>query len=214
MALAGIVTCGFAVVYNTPWVQAGLATVGGMLGHGLRYLALGAGSSLEVATFVGCLAVGALSGRIARSGKVPVAVIAFAGAVTMMPGLHIYRAFAGARQMARLTNNADPLVTGATLGNAFEACLVVGGLVLGLVLGTRLTSHRDGDELRLRSPSALRHQRRPRQADHDDNIQASASCLCGGEKCRMSACTKWVAILGAKARKLLSLTTAIFAIFR
>jgi uncharacterized membrane protein YjjP (DUF1212 family) len=144
MALAGIVTCGFAVVYNTPWVQVGLAIVGGMVGHGLRYLALGAGSSLEVATFLGCLAVGTVSARIARSGKVPVAVIAFAGAVTMMPGLHIYCAFAGARQMARLTNNADPVLTGATLGNAFEACLVVGGLVLGLVLGTRLTSQRDG----------------------------------------------------------------------
>jgi uncharacterized membrane protein YjjP (DUF1212 family) len=135
--LAGVVTCGFAVFYNTPWRYMGLAAVGGMAGHGLRFLSLGAGFRLEAATFLGGLAVGVVSGLISRSGKTPVAVIAFAGAVTMMPGLHIYRALGGAVQLARLMDQSGPAATAVTLGNASQAGLVVCGLALGLVLGVR-----------------------------------------------------------------------------
>lgn len=137
MALAAAVTCGFAVFYNSSWRQVGLAAVGGMAGHGLRFLALEAGQRLEAATLLGGLAVGAVSGWLARSGKVPVAVIAFAGAVTMMPGLHIYRALGGALQLARLGADTPHEALAAALGNALQAALVVGGLALGLVLGAR-----------------------------------------------------------------------------
>jgi uncharacterized membrane protein YjjP (DUF1212 family) len=137
VALAGIVSCGFAVFYNTAWRQVAMAAVGGMAGHGLRFLALEAGLRLEAATFLGGLAVGVVSGWMVRSSKTPVAVIAFAGAVTMMPGLHIYRALGGALQLARLTNETDPAVMAGALGNALEACLVVSGLALGLILGAQ-----------------------------------------------------------------------------
>jgi uncharacterized membrane protein YjjP (DUF1212 family) len=140
VVLAGIVTCGFAVFYNTTWGQVAMAAVGGMAGHGLRFLALEAGGSLVVATFLGGLAVGVVAAWIARSSKTPVAVIAFAGAVTMMPGLHLYRALAGALQLARLTNETDPTAVAGTLGNALQGCLVVSGLALGLILGTRVVS--------------------------------------------------------------------------
>jgi uncharacterized membrane protein YjjP (DUF1212 family) len=137
MVLPGIVTCGFAVFYNATWGQVALAAVGGMVGHGLRFLALQAGASLEAATFLGGLAVGVVSAWMARSVKTPVAVIAFAGAVTMMPGLHIYRALGGALRLARLTNETDPATMAGTLGNALQACLVVSGLALGLIVGVR-----------------------------------------------------------------------------
>jgi uncharacterized membrane protein YjjP (DUF1212 family) len=137
MLLAGIVTCGFAVFYNTAWAQVGMAAVGGMAGHGLRFLALEAGWRLEAATLLGGLAVGVVSAWIVRSNKTPVAVIAFAGAVTMMPGLQIYRALGGALQLARLMNATDLQTIAGTLGNALHACLVVGALALGLLVGTR-----------------------------------------------------------------------------
>jgi uncharacterized membrane protein YjjP (DUF1212 family) len=137
VVLAGIVTCGFAVFYNTAWAQLGLAALGGMTGHGLRFLALEAGWSLEAATFLGGLTVGAASAWMARTSKTPVAVIAFAGAVTMMPGLHLYRALAGAVQLARQTGQPDSVIVAATLGNALQACLVVSALAVGLLLGAR-----------------------------------------------------------------------------
>jgi uncharacterized membrane protein YjjP (DUF1212 family) len=137
VVLAGIVTCGFAVFYNTPWRQIWMATLGGMAGHGLRFLAMEVGCRLEAATFLGGLAVGVISAWMARSCRMPVAVIAFAGAVTMIPGLQIYRALAGALRLARLTKMTDAATVAETLGNALQGCIVVSGLVLGLILGAR-----------------------------------------------------------------------------
>src|SRR5271165_3028973 len=137
VVLAGIVTCGFAVFYNTAWRQLWMATSGGMAGHGLRFLAMEAGCRLEAATFLGGLAVGVISAWMARSRKMPVAVIAFAGAVTMIPGLHIYRALGGALRLARLGEMTDPGTVALKLGNALQGCIVVSGLALGLILGER-----------------------------------------------------------------------------
>src|SRR5262249_33700760 len=102
VVLAGIVTCCLAVVYNTALRPPRMAVLGGMTGHGLRFLAMEAGCWLEAATFLGGLAVGIISAWMARSCKLPVAVLTFAGAVTMIPGLNLYRALAGALQLARL----------------------------------------------------------------------------------------------------------------
>jgi uncharacterized membrane protein YjjB (DUF3815 family) len=135
--LAGIVACGFAVFYNTAWRQVAMAALGGMAGHGVRYLALEADMTLEAATFLGGLTVGLIAGWIARSSKMPVAVISFAGAVSMLPGLTLYRALAGALQMARVPQQTTPEVVAGTLGNAFQGCLVVCALALGLILGAR-----------------------------------------------------------------------------
>jgi uncharacterized membrane protein YjjP (DUF1212 family) len=143
MALAGVVTCGFAVFYNTARGQLWMAAVGGMVGHGLRFLALEAGCRLEAATFLGGLAVGAVSAWMVRSARAPVAVLAFAGAVTMMPGLHIYRALGGALQLARQADEMAPAAVAGALGNAAQAFLVVSGLALGLLLGARAVPARD-----------------------------------------------------------------------
>jgi uncharacterized membrane protein YjjP (DUF1212 family) len=157
VVLAGIVTCGFAVFYNTAWRQLWMAILGGMTGHGLRFLALEAGCRLEAATFLGGLAVGVIAAWMARYHKLPVAVLAFAGAVTMIPGLSLYRGLGGALHLARLAGTADAGTAAATLGNVLQGCLVVSGLALGLILGARavlsLTSVRD-----LRMESRIRHE--------------------------------------------------------
>jgi uncharacterized membrane protein YjjP (DUF1212 family) len=137
MILAGIATCGFAVFYNTDWRHLWMAAVGGMTGHGLRFLALQAGCALEAATFLGGLTVGIISALIVRSNKMPVAAIAFAGAVTMIPGLSLYRTLAGALWLARLPHAADSSAVVQTFANAFQASLVVGALTLGLISGAR-----------------------------------------------------------------------------
>jgi uncharacterized membrane protein YjjP (DUF1212 family) len=143
VALAGVVTFGFAVFYNTAWRQLWMAMVGGMAGNAVRWLALALAAEaaerrLAAATFLGGLTVGAISAWMARSSKTPVAVIAFAGAVTMIPGLNLYRALGGALQVARSAEMAQPSMVAATLGNAFHAGLVVSLLVLGLILGARV----------------------------------------------------------------------------
>lgn len=138
--LAGVVTFGFALFYNATWAQAGLAILGGMTGHGSRYLALEAGIRLEVATFIGGLAVGIVAALIARSQKVPFAVVAFAGAVTMMPGIQIYRTLGGVLRLARWKELAEQPMIASFLGNASQACLVVAALALGLIITERAVS--------------------------------------------------------------------------
>jgi uncharacterized membrane protein YjjP (DUF1212 family) len=138
--LAGAVTCGFALFYNATWAQAGLAILGGMAGHGSRFLALEAGCRLEIATFIGGLAVGIVAALIARSQKVPFAVVAFAGAVTMMPGIQIYRTLGGVLRLARWKESAEQTMIASFLGNASQASLVVAALALGLIVAERAVS--------------------------------------------------------------------------
>jgi uncharacterized membrane protein YjjP (DUF1212 family) len=137
VVLTGVATCGFAVYYNTAWAHVTLAALGGMAGHALRFLALEAGWRPEAATLLGGLAVGIVSAWLARSKKLPFAVIAFAGAVPLMPGLHIYRALGGALQLARLGDTAEPPVLAGALGNGLHAGFVVAALALGLLVGVR-----------------------------------------------------------------------------
>lgn len=138
MILAGIVTSGFAIFYNVGWSHLRLAVVGGMIGHGLRYLLLSAGCQLEVATFFGALAVGMIAAWIARAYWLPIAVVSFAGAVTMMPGIQIYRALGGMRQIAHLRAGTDYTILVSTLGDAFQSCLVIAALAAGLVIAAKV----------------------------------------------------------------------------
>jgi uncharacterized membrane protein YjjB (DUF3815 family) len=142
VCLAGVVACSFAVVFNTPWREVWMATVGGMVGHGIRFLAETpeAGCRLDAATFLGGLAVGAIAGVLSRYRRVPLAVVAFAGAVTMVPGLQFYRALAGALQVARSTEAVDASLVTGTVTNALQGTWVVGALTLGLILGARAVS--------------------------------------------------------------------------
>lgn len=137
MLLAGIATCGFAAFFNTPWRQMWTAALGGMVGHGLRFVALDFDFPLDTATFFGGLAVGSIAAAMARSSRGPVVVIAFAGAVTMIPGSSFYRALGGALQLARLDGGSEPELVESTLSYALEGLIVVCGLALGLILGIR-----------------------------------------------------------------------------
>jgi uncharacterized membrane protein YjjP (DUF1212 family) len=138
MLLAGIATCGFAAFFNVPWRQMGLAAIGGMVGHGVRFLTLENGFPLETASFFGGLVVGAIASCVATSIRAPVAVLAFAGAVTMVPGSSFYRALGGALRLARQGDGDLQALAATTLGHACQGLVVVGGLALGLLLGIRL----------------------------------------------------------------------------
>ena len=141
MTLAGVVTCGFAVYYNAAWPQIYLAVVGGAAGHGLRFLALEAGASLPTASFIGGLTVGVVAAWIAQTRKLPVAVIAFAGTVTMMPGLHIYSALQSARQIMRRPAEVDLSTIAGTLSYGLQSAAVVGSLGLGVIIAIRTMQH-------------------------------------------------------------------------
>jgi hypothetical protein len=119
------------------------------------------------------LAVGALSALMARFSKTPVAVIAFAGAVTMIPGVSLYRALASALQLARSPGATVPDLAAATLGHTMQAFLVIGALALGLILGTRAVLALVGDpdvSKRPRNDNECKEHSEPSTADCDGAV--------------------------------------------
>ena len=135
MVLAGAVTCGFAVFYNVGMSDIRLAIIGGALGHGFRYVGLGLDWSLATATLLGAFVTGSVSAWISRTYKLPFAGIAFAGAVTMMPGIQMYRAIRGFLQLTREPSEFQ--IAADALGDLSQAVLVVCALSLGLVVAKR-----------------------------------------------------------------------------
>lgn len=138
MVLAAVAAMGFASNFNTLWQQLGMAALAGIAGHGVRYLVTAAGGNTVSATFLGSFAVGMVSAWLARKDRTPAATIAFAGAVTMMPGLVMYRALGGAMKLASQGKAADPQLAAETFAHAVLAGLIVGGLTIGLALGVHL----------------------------------------------------------------------------
>jgi hypothetical protein len=64
----------------------------------------------------------------------------------MIPGLSLYRALAGALWLARLPDLTDASTVTATLSNALQAGLVIGGLALGLAVGASAVLALVGDQ--------------------------------------------------------------------
>ncbi|HMP02258.1 MAG TPA: threonine/serine exporter family protein, partial [Gemmatales bacterium] len=92
----------------------------------------------EAATFLGALVIGSGAAWLGRRFGAPVAVLAFAGAVTMMPGLAMYSALGGAMKLSQQGCLADVQTAAIALADGVHAGLVVTGLVPVLVIGVRL----------------------------------------------------------------------------
>lgn len=137
VVLSGIVACGFAVFYNAAWRQVGLAAVTGIAGNALRDLALFFEVRLDAATLIGGLAIGMVSAAMALYVRAPVAIIAYAGAVTMLPGTLMYQTLGGMLRLARLGHDVDAAAAGDLIARFGQMCLIVSGLAFGLILGAR-----------------------------------------------------------------------------
>jgi len=137
MILAAIAAIGFAAFYNVRWSRLWMVAIGAMAGHGLRFLLIQRGVRIDLATCLGGLTVGIIAAWMSQRSKAPLAVLAFAGAVTMIPGVTLYRALGGILQIAGATDGGDPSLVAKTLGNAFQGSLAVSGLALGLIVGAR-----------------------------------------------------------------------------
>ena len=143
--LAGIAAGGLGIYYNTPHRVLWVSIVCGMVGHGLRYTGLQNGLSLEMSTLVGCGAIGVMSTAATLRWQLPFSAVAFAGAVTMMPGLFIYESIGNAVRVSGSEAAPDPAVTAMVVALGLKAVFVVNAIVLGLLAGAgamRLASSR------------------------------------------------------------------------
>ena len=137
MLLAGIASCGFGAFYNAPWRVLWISILFGMIGHGIRWLCLQHGWSLEASTMLACLVIGFMANGAVHRLRVAFAAVAFASAVPMMPGTLIFSGFGGAMEIIAAGRAASPALLSGTLSNLFQACAVVAAMGLGLLVGAR-----------------------------------------------------------------------------
>jgi uncharacterized membrane protein YjjP (DUF1212 family) len=138
-ALAGIAACGFGAFYNTPWRVLWVSILCGVVGHGLRYVALDY-MNVEIATLFACLAIGFIANMAADRLHLPFSALAFAGAVPMMPGVFIYQSIAGAIRLSAAGAAVDQTLASATMALSFKSVFVVGAIAIGLLIGARLAN--------------------------------------------------------------------------
>jgi uncharacterized membrane protein YjjP (DUF1212 family) len=138
VVLASIAAGGVGISYNSPMRALSISILCGFVGHGIRFICLKNGVGIASATLIGCLPIGVISDIAVRRLRMPFSAVAFAGAVTMMPGLFIYQSIAGGIRLAVAQTEADPALVTATFAPLFKAALVVSAMTIGLVLGSRV----------------------------------------------------------------------------
>ncbi len=135
VVMAGVAASGFGAFYNVRWRVLWISILSGMVGHGVRYLCLQAGSSVEIATLCGCLPIGLIGAVAAERQRLPFSAVAFAGAVPMMPGMFIYDGIANAMRLSAANAETDSVLVAAAVAPSLRAAFVVGAIVLGLIVG-------------------------------------------------------------------------------
>src|SRR5690606_37809978 len=78
-----------------------------------------------------------VSAWMARYVRTPVAIVAFAGAVTMMPGPLMYQSLGGMLRMARDDHAADAVAAVDLFAKIGQVGIINGGLAVGLIIGAR-----------------------------------------------------------------------------
>ncbi|WP_058234824.1 threonine/serine exporter family protein [Devriesea agamarum] len=124
---------GFAVIFNSPWKIAIIASSISLVANSLRYALSENGMPLQLATLFATVLIGIASWVVARTVHVPRMSISVPAVVIMIPGFTMYKAY------SMLSSGADSGVTQA-LVLGFDAVQVVLAAALGLALAHLATS--------------------------------------------------------------------------
>jgi uncharacterized membrane protein YjjP (DUF1212 family) len=134
MVAAGVAVFAFSIFFCTPLNLLVWPVAVGMLAHALRWFALTMfGATPAIGAFVACVVVGAILTPVARRWQMPLAGIAFASVVSMMPGMYLFRMASGLAQIAQGSHVTLPLIS-ATIANGMIAMTTTLAMSVGLIV--------------------------------------------------------------------------------
>ncbi len=130
-ALAG---AGYALLFNVPLRAAWVCVLCGVMGHGLRTVAMHMGLDMAAGALIGAFAAALLARVMATKFDVPPVAFAFPGVVSMIPGAFGFRACIGALTIMKEGANASPALISETLSLSVSTVLVTGAVATGVCL--------------------------------------------------------------------------------
>lgn len=133
---AGVAAACYPVFFSMPYRLLGWPIIVGMAAHALHWVATEYGhASLPVAALVACLLAGTVLTPLCYAKGMPFAAVGFAAVVAMVPGVYVFRAVAGAAELA--TRASEPVLLVAT-SDGITATLTVAGMAVGLAVPSRV----------------------------------------------------------------------------
>ena len=130
---AGAAVAAIGTFFAIPWRALPVPILIGMLAHAARWTMLAAGAGVVVAALAACLVIGAIATPIADRMRLPFAALAFVSAVSLIPGVYLFRTAEGIVSVVMPGAAAAPDLLLDTVANGATAFMIVLAIVFGLV---------------------------------------------------------------------------------
>ena len=132
MFFAMIPAVGFALVFNVPVKALKYCAIGGAIGHGLRYLGLHIGFSLEWSTLIAATTVGFIGVHWSHRFLAHPKVFTVAAMIPMVPGVFAFKAMIALVQINSQEFNTE--LWAIFIDNSLTTMFTVGALAIGLAM--------------------------------------------------------------------------------